>query len=385
MIQSASLFGSLFTGLIIAATNACAVMAFIKFRENGPVPRIRVNYYAAVAVSIAAANFAFGFLSLLYSGDVGTPVSVALIQGNIASGDKWQGSIYDTFDIYSSLTQEAVEKHMPSIIIWPETVVNVKLKNYSDLYNSMRQLAMESEAIIMVGTFDAKTDETTGESKNYNAIFTFYPDGSVGEEPYYKRHPVPFGEYLPWEDFFRRFFPLVANIRIYDSEITPGSGAALTETPFGKIGGLVCFDSIYETLTLDSVREGASLIALVTNDSWYRDSAAASQHNNHAVLRAVESGRYVARAANTGISSIISPHGKTIDSLGALETGYVTGNVYFYGERTLYSYIGNLIVWICFGFYLTCATIKIYGLISSGYFKNRFKAKPRAKKRAKRL
>ena len=135
----------------------------------------------------------------------------------------------------------------------------------------------------------------------------------------------------------------------------------------GKIGGLICFDSIYETLTLDSVREGAQLLALATNDSWYQDSAAVYQHNRHAVLRAVESGRYIVRAANTGISSIIRPTGEITASLAPLKAGVVTGDVYFRSDRTVYSIVGNVIVLFC-GAWLLCGAA---GAIRARYRKKR--------------
>jgi apolipoprotein N-acyltransferase len=106
----------------------------------------------------------------------------------------------------------------------------------------------------------------------------------------------------------------------------------------------VCFDSIYESLTLDSVRDGAELIVLSTNDSWYKDSAAVRQHNGHAVLRAVENGRCVVRAANTGISTVISDKGRIITSLPPLTDGYVFAEVSTSDQRTLFSYTGNLTV-----------------------------------------
>lgn len=113
-----------------------------------------------------------------------------------------------------------------------------------------------------------------------------------------------------------------------------------------KDSGLVCFDSIYETLTLSSVRDGANLMILSTNDSWYRDSAAVYQHNGHAVLRAVESGRCFVRAANTGISSVISAKGEIKTYLEPLVDGYVAADVTFSTERTPYSCVGDLIVWL---------------------------------------
>lgn len=351
MIQNASLFGSLFIGFLIALTNGFAAMAFIRFRENiHKKPALHINVWFAVAVSIAAINFATGYLAQLYYSDEGLPVRVALIQGNLSADDKWGTdlTVYDTCDLYCELSREAVEAYRPQIIVWPESVINVTIKYNKYLCNQISQLAMDSGAIIMVGTFDDGVNEK-GEDESYCAMIPFLPDGSTGT-PYYKRHLVPFGEYLPMPWLFSKI-PLLDSLNASDSQ-TPGSDTAILETKYGKIGSLVCFDSIYETLTLDTVRDGAELIALITNDSWYKDSTAVYQHYDHAVLRAVESGRYIIRAASTGISGIIKPNGETVDSLAPLTRGYVTGEAYVNSGETLYSRVGNLIVWLSFALFL---------------------------------
>lgn len=98
---------------------------------------------------------------------------------------------------------------------------------------------------------------------------------------------------------------------------------------------------------------------LSTNDSWYLDSAAVYQHNGHAVLRAVESGKCFVRAANTGISSVISDKGKVKTYLEPLVSGYVADEITFHTNRTLYSYVGNLIVWLSFAYLASIAVFKI--------------------------
>ena len=115
----------------------------------------------------------------------------------------------------------------------------------------------------------------------------------------------------------------------------------------GRVGRLVCFDSIYPELARDSAKSGAEMLILSTNDSWYLDSPAVYQHNYHAVLRSVENGRWTLRAANTGISSIISPEGRVTDMLDPLTKGYIVGSACFESERTLYSHIGDSFAFLC--------------------------------------
>ena len=95
---------------------------------------------------------------------------------------------------------------------------------------------------------------------------------------------------------------------------------------------------------LDSVRDGAQILAISTNDSWFSDSRGVHMHEAQARLRAIESGRQIARCANTGISSFISSSGRVSGRIGALERGTLCEDVSLLTDATLYSHIGNLFV-----------------------------------------
>ena len=106
------------------------------------------------------------------------------------------------------------------------------------------------------------------------------------------------------------------------------------------------FIAKYENLTLDAVRDGAELICLSTNDSWFLDSVGVYMHHTQARLRAIESGRYIIRSADTGISSIIAPDGSVAAELPPLVEGVSISTVRPLSSRTLYSYIGNTFVYL---------------------------------------
>jgi len=339
-IQSASLLGSLFLCFLMAAVNACTAVAFLNLKNSG---KLHTAAFAGVAILIV--NYLFGTAVLLSSGakSDGEPVSVALIQGNVLSGEKWQDhSVETSLALYTSLTAEACSESGAEIVLWPETVITTSVRRNTEIADRISELSRRTDAVIIVGCFDY--ENVDDETLSYNSLLAFYPDGTVSENSYHKRHPVPFGEYLPSPGFFKTFLPALAEMNVFSSDISAGDSTELLKTEYGDIGSLICFDSIYETLALDSVRDGAGLLAISTNDSWYYDSSAVRQHNGHAVLRAVENGRYVIRAANTGISSIITPNGEISASLGALKRGYVTGEVEFLNTETLYTRVGNIIV-----------------------------------------
>ena len=154
--------------------------------------------------------------------------------------------------------------------------------------------------------------------------------------------------------------PPLANLSALDTELTPGADSALFETAWGNIGGLICFDSIYESLALDSVRDGAGVLVLSSNDSWFFDSAAIYQHERQARLRAIETGRYLVRAGNTGISTVISDRGERLVWIDALTEGYAVADVEIKDGGTLYTTVGNLLVYASIAFVLLLLAYDAY-------------------------
>ena len=151
-------------------------------------------------------------------------------------------------------------------------------------------------------------------------------------------------------DLVRVIFPPLADISMLSSDLTPGADSALFETPWGEIGSMICFDSIYEDLLLESVGDGAELMVISSNDSWFFDTAAVYQHKAQGQLRAIESGRYTVRAANTGISAVIDPQGRSLCEIEPLVPGYAVQSVSMRENTTPYMLLGNLFVYLCAAF-----------------------------------
>ena len=108
-----------------------------------------------------------------------------------------------------------------------------------------------------------------GEEGQQNALFFVTPEGEISETVYAKRHLVPFGEYVPMRALVEFLVPPLADIGMLSHDLDEGEDTALYDTGFGVAGSLICFDSIYEQLTLESVRDGATFLCLATNDSWF--------------------------------------------------------------------------------------------------------------------
>ena len=226
-------------------------------------------------------------------------------------------------------------------MVFPETAFPYTLREGKSLYKYFSDLSRETGVILLAGCFVHDEEEN-----EYNSIVCFTPEGEMLPTFYAKRHLVPFGEFVPMREFFSVVIPPLVELTMLDYDILEGEDSEVFELDTVSLGSLICFDSIYDPLARDSVRDGAELICLSTNDSWFTDSAALRMHNAQAKLRAAENGRAVVRAANTGISTIISHTGAMEERLDALVEGYVIGEVELREGRTLYNVVGNVLVYL---------------------------------------
>lgn len=330
-IQSASLFGSTFVSFLIYLIGALFVCG-----------KRSVRYYIAAAV-IFLSNLLYGTVVMNIPIDYTDKAEFSLIQGNVASGEKWSVSTADTFKLFRELSLESAEKYRPDYTVWPESAVPVYINGAFE--NGFKNIAKSTDSIFILGAFGVYEDKTS------NSVFIIDNNGNISDTVYSKRHLVPFGEYLPMRGFIEAFLPAIADINMLSDDLYRGRESDIFTTPHGNIGALVCFDSIFPSLAAKSTRDGAQLLVLVTNDSWYLDSPAVYQHSAQAVFRAVENRRSVARCANTGVSMLIDPYGRIISSLGAMQKGVVNGTLGFTDLHTLYTYTGDLIWWIAFILY----------------------------------
>ncbi len=337
MLGAASLFGSYFVGLLILLCNGLLAYAILARRRH-----LRAVLCTSLALLIVISNFTAGALLLRQAETPeaeAVPLRVAVVQGNISSHDKWSAeSVAITCRVYGEMTREAGAAGA-ELILWPETAFPYVLTNRPDLCVYLSSLARECDVTLVVGALSR--DEA---GREYNALYLISPDGTISEDTYAKRHLVPFGEYVPIREVITALISPLSDLSALQNDLTPGADSALFDTEWGKLGGLICFDSIYEELSRDSVRDGAGLLLLSSNDSWFLDSAAIYQHEGQARLRAIENGRYLVRAGNTGISTVITPAGENLEWIDPLVKGWIIADVEVRSGETLYTRTGDLIV-----------------------------------------
>ncbi len=298
----------------------------------------RKKLFCVFSVSIFLIHTLIGtVLYLLPQYDERT-VKVAMIQGNVLSNEKWDPAAYPMiFDTYISLTDEAAANGA-EIVLLPESAIPSRFYKGSSVHTALASIAEKYNATVIAGV-TARDDE----GQSHNGVIAIYPDGSLSDL-YSKRHLVPFGEFVPFADTLGKLFPFVADFDQSGTQLTQGKRAVMIDTPFGNAGSMVCFDSIFPFFARDNAKNGAKMHMVVTNDSWFNDSQGIYTHLRHSQIRAVETGKPILRAANTGISAVLDKRGNIISYSEPLVTDIVYGNICPNQSNTLYTFIGDSVL-----------------------------------------
>jgi apolipoprotein N-acyltransferase len=268
----------------------------------------------------------------------GRRVRVALIQGNIPQDEKWNPAhAIAILNTYLALTREAAVQGA-QLVIWPESSTPFPFLDDKIGGERIRALVRETGIELLLGS-----DQIDGQSKSYyNAAFLVRKDGDVAGV-YQKIHLVPFGEFVPLQQLLFFVGPLVEQV----GGFTPGRDMAMLPTSHGPISTAICYEIVFPRLVGESVARGSQLLTTITNDAWYGHSSAPYQHFLQASMRAIEQGRFLARAANTGITGFVDPYGRVLQKTEIFERAILVGDVRLLDERTIYGTIGDLFAYIC--------------------------------------
>ena len=234
---------------------------------------------------------------------------------------------------YDALTRRAAAAGA-AVVLWPESATPYYFNEEPQRAEEVRRLVREIGTPLLFGTDEI---ERGAPPRYYNSAFMLGPDGAVAAA-YRKIKLVPFGEYVPLRSLLFFVTPLVEGVGGFSA------GDRVTMLPMAghMASTAICYEIVYPDLAREAIRQGAELLTTVTNDAWYGDSSAPYQHFALASLRAIEQGRYLARAANTGISGVVDPYGRVIGATGVFEEAVVLAEVRFLTGRTVYATIGDL-------------------------------------------
>ena len=285
------------------------------------------------AIALAAALAFWGGGMLLgdreWTARAGDELDVALLQGAIPQDEKWLvENRAATLERYRQLHRQALGAR---IIVWPESAIPMLAHEATVFLESIRRESRARHSDVMIGLLQFDFD--TAEIRN-----GLYSMSEAGDGWYYKRQLVPFGEFFPVPAFVRRWMRLMS-LPYYD--MTPGADDQATLAAGGqRLAATICYEDAYGQDQLTSVR-AADLLINVSNDAWFGTSIAPHQHLQIARMRALEAGRPMLRATNTGITAAIGPRGEVISTLPQFQTDVLVVEVQPYGGRTPYARWGD--------------------------------------------
>jgi len=225
------------------------------------------------------------------------------------------------------------------LVIWPENPAPFYFERDPIFRTAVERMAREAQAYVVVGSVNYADAQST---KPKNSAMVLDPEGRV-VLAYDKIHLVPFGEYVPaWA-----FPTLVGKITYEAGNFVPGTSYRAAPTRDGGLGLFICYEAIFPQLVRRMVPEGPGVLVNISNDAWFGDTAAAFQHLEMARLRAIENRRYVLRATNDGITTVIDAHGRILTRLPRHEQAVLFGRFDYLSDRTFYSAHGDVFAWLC--------------------------------------
>jgi apolipoprotein N-acyltransferase len=332
--QLASVTGVYGLSAFVALVNAGVATVMIR-------PRLRAIAVAGTVMLVAGVSI-WGGLRLADNQLVrtGIPVRVGLIQGNVPQDEKWDPARAPAIvSRYLRLTEQALAAGA-ELVIWPESSTPFFFDE-DPAAAEIREIVRQSGRPLLLGSdeFDPGPPR-----RLYNSAFMLDRAGGTAAV-YRKIHLVPFGEYVPFQRLLFFVAPLVEAV----SAFSPGEIVTMLPANERMMSAAICYEVTYPALMREAVRQGSELLATITNDAWYGRSSAAFQHFEMAAMRAIEGGRYLVRAANTGVTGIVDPYGRVTARTALFETVAVVGEARFVQASTPYARMGDVIVFAAMG------------------------------------
>jgi apolipoprotein N-acyltransferase len=273
----------------------------------------------------------FGLKQIEWTQPSGTALEVSLLQGNIPQQLKWrEDQLVSSLETYRRLVDESASR----LIILPETAFPLFYHHVPTIYlEKFTAHAMKNGGDLLIGL-----PERTDKDHYYNSVLSF---GSSPTQTYRKSHLVPFGEFIPLRPVFGWLLD-VLQIPLLDF-----SRGSLEQRPLNVAGQQVAVNICYEDAFGEEVIRQlpqATLLVNFSNDAWFGNSIAPIQHLQISQMRALEAGRYMLRATNTGVTAVINPRGEVLSQLPLFTTGSLEHEVWGYGGATPYVRWGNYAV-----------------------------------------
>jgi apolipoprotein N-acyltransferase len=348
MLQLASVIGTY--GLTALAALLAMTPALIwPADQRGLIPRLLPIFLAiaALAAQIGYGNWRLTSTTLTAR----TDMKVRMVQPMILDHADWSAA--QPADVVNHLIQLSESKLTPADpglpgithLIWPESVFPFFLTNYPDGIALIARMLPPDTLLLTGAPREALGDDglPIPDNPGYNSILALDTNGEVVAS-YDKAHLVPFGEYLPFQSFWRMFG--INQFVPGTNGWAPGDGRRLMAPPGSPAFlALVCYEAVFPGDIGDPAE--AQFILNVTNDAWFMGSVGPAQHAHHARLRAVETGLPMLRAANSGVTISVDPLGRIVAQLTENEIGVldVVPSEPLAGG-TIFNRVGDIPFWV---------------------------------------
>lgn len=343
----APLFGVLSLSLMVAFTST-TLLATVTKQLRAP-QRIAA---LSLVCSLWVGGIALSFVQWTEIQD--DPIEVGIAQANIPQELKWEPSfLNETFRIFHELSDELWEKDW---VIWPEAAIPLLFTEAQGDLESLNQQALRTDTVFITGILYDNWDNVDGlnweDIEYYNSLVALGNGSGVS----YKTRLVPFGEYVPLEEWLRG---LIAFFDLPTSIIHPGPAYTDGLNANGvRVAPTICYEVVYPDLVAKRARQ-ADILLTVSNDAWFGLSIGPIQHFEMAQMRALETGRYMIRATNNGLTGIIDTKGNTLMQGGRYTRESLSGTVYTVTGQTPF------LVWLSYPLLVFCIGMLIWTIIDA--------------------
>lgn len=346
LAQAADLSGVRGLSFWIAATNGLLLDAWLLRAE-----RRRVVARLAGVIVLALGIVAYGWwrvktTRLLAQG------AVTVVQPNIPQDEKWQQQYQGKIlGILTSLSRQSLRQRESQLVLWPEAALPDNFLAHGGWIDTLHALAVQSHTPFLFGTIDVVWNSPTSYEYYNSAVVVDQAGRIAGQPTYHKTYLVPIVERVPFVN--PKWF---GSLKFFGG-MARGENPRPFQFRFGRVGVLICYESIFLQRSRFYRRHGASFLVNITNDAWFGRSIAVYQHEAHLALRAIENRVGVVRDANTGISEYIDPLGR---SHGATDLFVPATRTYIVQTTTVYGLYERLGDWV--GTLSVLATLILLGV-----------------------
>jgi apolipoprotein N-acyltransferase len=313
----------LVNGLLFRAYEQCRASAAWGF-----------SIVAAIGVVIALDAYGRWRFAQLETETTTRTLSIAIVQGNAPPmREVNEESFGRSLQTYSRLSLTASASH-PDLIVWPEMAVRAILRTDDVARDALFSLTEQGGAPLLVGALD---DRQSGET--LNSAFLVSPAGEFFGL-YHKTRLLPFAEFLPWPvHIFAQWWSVPS--------LVAGDQMPPLLLPNTRFAVAICSEALWPGFFRQALNEGAEFLVLLTNDVWLGNTNGPWQHLQAAVLRAVESRRWLVRAANSGVSAVIAPSGRIVARTELFTSATLHERITLRQDATFYTRWGDWFVFVC--------------------------------------